>query len=179
VEGVPCTPEPTDMAISYGDLITCAIDVAGESDVFRFLGSDGENAVLQVTSLGSFSPCMELVAPDNTRTVECGAAVSQRIDTTLNLTGTYTVLVSALIPSSGAYTFALQCLTGPCIIAPVPDVSGCIKLKGSPLANHRVILKQTTEPDQTTTTDANGCYEFENIVSGKRFDVIIEGPIAP
>lgn len=36
VEGIPCTPEPTDMIISYGDVVTCAIDVIGDTDVFRF-----------------------------------------------------------------------------------------------------------------------------------------------
>jgi len=283
VEGVPCTPEPTDMVISYGDLVTCSIDVTGDTDVFRFLGSNGENVVLLVTSQGSLRPCMELVAPDNTSTVECGNAFSQLIDTTLNLTGTYTVLVSAssfsgayalalervappsfsarpiqyddtvedevnptgdidlfsfegtqgdtvdlLVTSqgslrpcmelvapdntrtvecgnafsqqidttlnltgtytvlvsassfSGAYALALQCLAGPCVDdAPTPDISGCIKLKGSPLANREVRLLQRGEPIQRTTTDVNGCYEFENAVSGKNFRVIILGHRVP
>ncbi len=61
----------------------------------------------------------------------------------------------------------------------VPDVSGYIKLKSSPLANRRVILKQKGEPNQTTKTDANGYYEFQNVVSGKRFKVIIKGPVVP
>jgi len=61
----------------------------------------------------------------------------------------------------------------------VPDVSGCINLQGSPLANRRVILRQKGEPKQSTRTDANGCYEFESVVSGKKFKLIIKGPVVP
>ena len=42
VEGVPCSPEPTDMVISYGDLVTgtnCDISPAGDTDIFRFSGT--------------------------------------------------------------------------------------------------------------------------------------------
>jgi hypothetical protein len=28
-------------------------------------------------------------------------------------------------------------------------------------------------------TDANGCYDFDNAVSGKPFDVLIKGPVVP
>jgi len=60
-----------------------------------------------------------------------------------------------------------------------PDVSGCVELQGSPLAGSTVILKQAGELNQTTTTDANGCYEFPTAVSGKKFKVLIKGPVAP
>jgi hypothetical protein len=100
------------MNFSYGDLIKCTIE-SGDSDIFRFPGFNGENVILQLTSSSSLRPCMELIAPDNTRTVACGNAFSQRIDTTLSLTGTYTVLVSAF-SFSGTYSLALQCVTGTC-----------------------------------------------------------------
>ena len=61
----------------------------------------------------------------------------------------------------------------------LPDVSGCINLQGLPLANRRVILRQKGEPKQSTRTDANGCYEFESVVSGKKFKIIIKGPVVP
>lgn len=61
----------------------------------------------------------------------------------------------------------------------VPDVSGCITLQGSSIVNRKVILKQPLEPDQSTTTDANGCYKFDNAVSGKTFKVIIKGTKVP
>jgi hypothetical protein len=53
VEGIPCSPEPTEMSFTYGDLITCQINSVGDSDIFRFSGSAGQNIVLQVTSTSS------------------------------------------------------------------------------------------------------------------------------
>jgi hypothetical protein len=292
VEGVPCTAEPTDMGISYGDLVICSIDIVGDSDVFRFSGSQGDNIVLRVTSQSNLFPCLELRAPDNTQTFACafqefsqridktltltgtytvlvtstGASTgrtgayalalekvappsfdarsinygetftdeinptgdidlfsfegtagdsvvvqvtsqsnlfpclelrapdntrtfacafqefSQRIDKTLTLTGTYTVLVTSTGASTGrtgAYALGLQCVGGLCKPVVVPDASGCIKLKGSPLVNQQVILTQNDERKQRTTTDANGCYKFDNVVSGKSFKVIIRGPLVP
>lgn len=32
----PCTPEPTDMVISLGELILCQIESKGAAGVFRF-----------------------------------------------------------------------------------------------------------------------------------------------
>ena len=43
----------------------------------------------------------------------------------------------------------------------------------------RVTLKQTKVADKTTTTDSRGCYEFDKAVSGKTFQVIINGPVVP
>ena len=60
-----------------------------------------------------------------------------------------------------------------------PAISGCIKLKGLPLVNSRVDIDQPKKGNQTTTTDANGCYKFDNAVSGKNFRVIINGPVVP
>lgn len=60
-----------------------------------------------------------------------------------------------------------------------PDITGCINLQGSPLVGRKVILRQPYEPNQITKTDANGCYKFDNAVSGKPFGVIIRGPVVP
>ncbi len=59
----------------------------------------------------------------------------------------------------------------------IADVYGCIYLKGSPLEEGtKVILKQKGEGRKETSTDANGCYEFNNVVSGKKGRVIIRLP---
>ncbi|MCI0422963.1 MAG: hypothetical protein L0312_27690, partial [Acidobacteria bacterium] len=107
-EGVNCPAEPVDMNIAYGQLINCTIE-SGDSDIFRFSGIARENVVLLVlkTPTSSLRPCLELVGPDNSRTTSCANAFSQRIDKTLNLTGTYTILVSAS-SFSGPYTLALE-----------------------------------------------------------------------
>ena len=58
-------------------------------------------------------------------------------------------------------------------------VSGCITLDGEPVVGAKVKLKQKDELKQTTQTDADGCYQFESVVSGKKFKVIIKGPVVP
>ncbi len=63
VEGIPCTPKPTDMIINYGDLINCAIDVIGDIDVFRFSGTSGETVRVQASRLSGGSPCFQVYAP--------------------------------------------------------------------------------------------------------------------
>lgn len=60
-------------------------------------------------------------------------------------------------------------------------VSGCIKVRGVPIVGSKVRLKQKGEKAQKTTTDANGCFEFKQIVSGKKFKIKIrvEGSQVP
>lgn len=59
------------------------------------------------------------------------------------------------------------------------DVLGCIQLKGSPVTGALVTLKQRKETDKTAITDAQGCYRFDMAVSGKAFQVVINGPVVP
>lgn len=59
------------------------------------------------------------------------------------------------------------------------DVSGCIKLKGNPVINKKVLLKQKLETKKTTLTNSTGCYSFNSVVTGKTFKVIIKGPVVP
>lgn len=56
------------------------------------------------------------------------------------------------------------------------EVTGFNELNGMPVVGRRVILKQLMEPEQKTKTDDIGRYGFENVVSGNRFKVTIEGP---
>jgi hypothetical protein len=60
-----------------------------------------------------------------------------------------------------------------------PDIHGCLQLSGKPIRNRKVVLRQSGQINQTTYTDANGCYDFDNAVSGKPFDVLIKGPVVP
>jgi outer membrane protein assembly factor BamB len=75
--------------------------------------------------------------------------------------------------SFDGYLYALQDSVS------VSDISGCINLKGSPVVHRRVALMQRGEPINTTITDADGCYTFERIASGKHFVVAILGPEVP
>jgi hypothetical protein len=66
-EGIPCIPEPTVMGISYGDLITCELGTAGDSDIFTFAGTVGDAIVAQVAETSGFGePCLEIFRPDAT-----------------------------------------------------------------------------------------------------------------
>ena len=121
IEGTQCNPEPTDMNIAYGDLITCSIDPVGDSDTFRFFGTIDDTIVLQATrQSASLISCIELIAPDNSRQTACAGSVTNRIDTTLDQTGTFTILVTdSSGTGSGPYALALQCLIGCVVVPPV------------------------------------------------------------
>jgi hypothetical protein len=110
IEGTPCDPEPTDMNISYGDLITCSIDPVGDSDTFRFFGTVDEVIVLKAArQSGSILPCIELIAPDNSRQIACISSLTNRIDTTLDQTGTFTILLKDVSGvAEGEYALALE-----------------------------------------------------------------------
>lgn len=113
-DNTTCSAEPTDMTISYGTAITCAIDVEGDSDLFRFTGSAEDVIVIQVAwNSGSMRPCIELIAPDNSHIEACANAFTNRIDTTLTQTGTYTALVDVFSGGTGAYALALERLIEP------------------------------------------------------------------
>jgi hypothetical protein len=270
VEGIPCTPEPTDMVIKYGDLINCSIDFAGDDDVFRFAGVAGETIVIQKIDATVYAPdgtrvgcnvdtfisgvcsltqtgthtilvsgddairytfALERVAPPsetaqpiqfgktindeingigdidlffftgeagdtvNVQTAKLGpkfASILVRIfepdgarsacDTvncSLSQTGIHTILVWEYFNMDTIpYALTIQCV-GMCSPPSVPDVSGCVKLQGTLLANRRVDLVQTDEPTQSKKTNAKGCYKFKAAVPGKKFQVIIRGPAVP
>jgi hypothetical protein len=126
VEGVPCPPESTDMEIVFGDLVSCAIDAASDSDAFRFSGVAGENVVIQVRSQGSLRPCLELFAPDSTVTTACSNAFSQRLDVALTQPGTHTILISPF-SFTGGYDLALERVAPPSSTAQPIDYGATIE----------------------------------------------------
>ena len=109
-EGIPCAPEPTDMRITYGDAITCALESTGDSDVFRFLGTAGETVMLFTG--GSARPCLEVTAPGGKQQTACSFGnFSERLDLTLVETGTYTVRITGVFDST--YTVVLERVSPP------------------------------------------------------------------
>jgi len=116
VEGIPCTPEPTNMPIEYGDLITCSIDPSGDTDKFLFSGTTGERVVLQVAwGSGALRPCIELYDPDGVLMWEaCDNAFCNRIDTQLSKTGIHTIFVEDWFGTSiGEYKLDLERIAPP------------------------------------------------------------------
>jgi len=58
-------------------------------------------------------------------------------------------------------------------------VTGTIAIQRVAKKGRLVILKQKDEPNQTTHTDGNGNFQFENAVSGKKGSITIHLPILP
>lgn len=50
----PCIAEPTDMTITFGQLVDCKIDIAGDNDVFRFEGTANSVIVLSLRTTNDF-----------------------------------------------------------------------------------------------------------------------------
>ena len=111
-EGQPCAPEPTDQLVAYGDHVyPCAIDQAGDSDLFRFQGVAGELVAIRVTdqSGGSSIPgCrLELLRPVGTLVTSIASNTMCEIRTTLDASGLFIARVSETNNDS-AMTFALR-----------------------------------------------------------------------
>jgi hypothetical protein len=121
VEGVPCPPEPTDMSVAPGDLITCTLDTAGDSDTFRFGGSPGEVVTVRATrQSGSLSPCVDLVSPTASHVTACANWPLNEVDTVLDEAGEYSVLVDDFFGTlTGGYALSLERLAPPSGGAPI------------------------------------------------------------
>jgi Domain of unknown function (DUF3472) len=112
----PCTAEPTDMMVAYGDVVNCSIAVSGDSDIFRFSGNVGDVIVIQgaIGASSSVRPCVELVVPGGGQLQACANAFVNRIDTTLTVSGTHIIQVrDQASVFTGAYTMTLERLIPP------------------------------------------------------------------
>lgn len=58
-------------------------------------------------------------------------------------------------------------------LQPVPDVRGCVESRGAPVAGREVLLYQQGAAEKRTITDAAGCYQFDDLLPGNNYDVII------
>jgi hypothetical protein len=98
LEGRPCSAEPTDMLIEYGDVVTCEIAPVGDLDLFRFQGQAGEKVVaLAARQVGGGSPCLELRGP------------APGDPPVVGLTCDYsTVRLDAVLPASGLFTLRVN-----------------------------------------------------------------------
>lgn len=113
-----CATEPTEANLSYGDGLVCAIESAGDSDIFRFFGNIGDRVQIEAEKLpGNLTfICQELVAPNgDTLANTCENDKSTRIDTMLTQAGVHTVIVNDEFENrTGNYTISISCLLGTC-----------------------------------------------------------------
>jgi hypothetical protein len=94
-EGRPCSAEPTDMLIEYGDIVTCEISPVGDLDLFRFEGQAGERVVGQVAPQAGGDACLEVRGPGDTPLVPLGCGLDVvRFDVVLPSSGLFTVRVN-------------------------------------------------------------------------------------
>jgi hypothetical protein len=98
-EAKVCGPEPTDMAVAYGDVLSgtnCDIAVS-DTDLFRFVGTAGDRIRIVAADLGGdyrVGICVELFGPGLPATAPVCGDVSLQIDKSLPGTGMYTLVVS-------------------------------------------------------------------------------------
>jgi len=130
VEGIPCTSEPTDMPLSYGDLVLCQITPIGDADLFRFSSGIGEVVDILVSRRDGGNPCVELFDPTGSSiTWDCKSQTAA-IRPKLTKAGTYTIRVTEWgNEGTLAYRLLMQCLTGPCMLSRFPTIvitlTGC------------------------------------------------------
>ena len=128
-----CSPEPTDMAISYGDFVTCQLEIVGDSDRFRFNAAAGEVVTIQATQQSGGQPCMELF--DSQATFVAGGCTSGRVvreDVTLTQAGPYVIRVADWRDDQTLnYTLSVECF-GTCPATQGPPPQSAPKLTVSP-----------------------------------------------
>ena len=111
---VECAAEPSDTQIGYGSLISCAIDPAGDVDLFRFQGTAGESICVNVTDRSgssSRSPCLTLLGPSGQATSFGANACTNVRDWlcgVLETTGEYTAVVKESDDDTFPYTLNLE-----------------------------------------------------------------------
>lgn len=173
-------PSPNGRQTAYDQYLTDQINPAGDIEpVFYFTANVGD-VVDIVADSQTTEPCMNLYAPDTHTTWNACAYGTTRNEirtSPLTVAGTYTILVyDSSATGNGAYSIDLECLSGPCVVNPIPDVSGYAVFQGTPLAGAGVSLTQPGAPSpQFTTTNNNGYYQFMHIIAGQGYSVLFHG----
>lgn len=55
------------------------------------------------------------------------------------------------------------------------DISGCLQESGKPLVGRTVLMNEYYLPSQSTVTDGKGCYVFQRVQPGSRYDIFVPG----
>jgi hypothetical protein len=132
---VPCA-KPTNMIVTYGELVTCTVTPVGDIDLFQFQGTVGEAVIITASNANGATlptPCVALFGPTGAQIGSTACTVtSSQLKATLASSGTHTIEVlgassngavnNAIVP----YNLNLTCLItaaacGP--VAPTPPVT--------------------------------------------------------
>ncbi|NES03519.1 MAG: hypothetical protein F6K22_12085 [Okeania sp. SIO2F4] len=113
-----CDPEPTDMVVNYGDLLTCSLQGSGDSDIFRLKGTAGDRIIFRVSSVNPSDVgndnenIVEVIDPEG-KTLASQSSHGVRFELALEQTGKYTFVVSNFVPVD--YLIEVSCVTGSCL----------------------------------------------------------------
>ena len=146
-------PSPNAQAIQYGELSEGQLDPDGELDLFFFDGQAGETVLLQVAwHDGTMRPCIQLVAPDNSRIQACENSFTNRIEATLNQTGTYAILVEDLGIGTGGYALVLERLLSPSATAQALQFGHVVTSEFNPVGDLDLYTFEGTADDSILLT---------------------------
>jgi hypothetical protein len=174
-------PSPAALPIDYGDVKNEEIAGPGDADTWSFPGEAGDT--VRVQSASATDPgvsCFQLFAPDGSQ-IDFARCGNTSRDYKLVQSGPHTIVMTeAGHDDEVEYALTLECIAGVCPEHdPVPDVAGCISLRGVPIVDTRVRLTQSNTRRQETRTDIRGCYAFDTVVEEKQFKIRIFGPKVP
>ena len=110
-----CVSEPTDMEITFGYPLDCEIDYAGDTDIFRFQGTEGDVILIEATGFDNLTPAISLIDPDNDRSQI--SPFGQQTQVTIGKTGQYKIVIDPFNNSNdtGTYRLQLLCIDGSCV----------------------------------------------------------------
>jgi hypothetical protein len=115
---VQCNPEPTNMLIAYGDIVTCSTEAVGDADTFRFSGSMGESIQIELLGTKSFGLGLSVSDPNGIVIVSGGTNNGAYLPIRglkLEKTGTYTIVITGHggVATGEDYTFFVERGTPP------------------------------------------------------------------
>jgi hypothetical protein len=83
------------MTVGYGDLVTCAVDVPGDADLFRFSGAAGDIVRISVSGYGgAFLRACAVVFDPGGAVIGSAICANAVVSVTLPSSGTHTIEVS-------------------------------------------------------------------------------------
>jgi hypothetical protein len=92
---VPCA-KPTNMIVTYGELVTCTVTPVGDIDLFQFQGTVGEAVIITASNANGAAlptPCVALFGPTGAQIGTACTVTSSQLSATLASSGTHTIQV--------------------------------------------------------------------------------------
>lgn len=169
----------TARPIRYNQNLTGEVAGVADVDLIYFQGRLNTRVRVSISDRGGIGrSCFRVYSPDGVA-LDGGRCANSNGEYSLLQTGPYTVvLTDQFSDQTVQYTLSLACISGNCRNLSIPDVEGCVAMKGTALANKQVTLTQPDTAAKRTRTDVRGCYSFGRVPVAKGFTVRIKRPKA-